>query len=231
LSIALCSSLSYSCDLHVTFWRQQGGVRVKVEDVDVYPYNLWARAKRTVAGWDVTARADAFSEDLSTLAFDLRAENGNSILDIQGSADAKAQRSFVSKLSLSQKLLGGSLTVVPAYRPLTKEAELGVLYSGLEDTIISLDASTSGPQMITVSQKVGDNNQVIPSISSSGDVEIEYRRAVTGGMVAANYKPNESVTLKWNDGPWLAALNVPMTGPMSFSKDVNVSFKREVLVF
>lgn len=212
---------------------RQGGIDVKIEDVDEYPYNLWGRAQRTLAGWNLSARLEASSKNLQAVAFNLLAENElrSTALQVQGLTDTAQKSGAVQKLTLSQKLLGETLTLVPTYDFSTKEAEVGVTYSGFPNTIVNIDTSTKGPQMITVSQRIGEDNQIIPSVSSAGDLEIEYRRAIEGGTIAVNLKPKESVTLKWNDGPWLATLMAPMTGPYSFSRDINVGFKRSVQVF
>ncbi|GKY95027.1 hypothetical protein MPSEU_000467100 [Mayamaea pseudoterrestris] len=211
-----------------------GGIDVRVEDVDMMPFNIWARAQQTIKGWNLSARLESSSKALDTVACQLLAvsDDGATRLYAQGSADASARTAMMDKVTLAQKVHGEELTLVPAYHFDTNEVELGVIYTGLsDDTVVNLDTSTKGPQMLTVSQRFGANNRIIPSVTTNGDVELEYRRAIDTGVLAANYKPNKSVSLKWNDGPWLATLEAPMTGPQSFSSDVRLSFKRDVQLF
>jgi hypothetical protein len=199
----------------------------------MYPYSIWGRAHRSIAGWDLSARIEACSKNAQSLVCQVLAvsDDGATRLYAQGTADTFTKTASCNKVTVAKRLLGNTLTVAPTYDFTSQEAEVGFVYSGLADTIFELDTTTKGPQMLTVSQKIGDNNRIIPSITTAGDVEIEYRRAVEGGMIAANLKPNKSVTLKWNDGPWLATLEAPMIGLEIYSSDVKIAFKRDVHLF
>lgn len=214
-----------------SLYPKQGGLNLKVEDIREHPYNLWGQAKRTVAGWNLSARVNTYSQSISTLAVDLLAENGDTALQVEGTADTNLRRGAVNKLSLAQKLLGGALTMVPSYNLQTNQADISLTYAGLADTVVSVEASTGAPQVISISQRVGDAARLIPSVSSDGEVEIEYRQMIKDGMVAAVYKPNNAVTLKWFDGPWVATIDAPMTGPQTFTNELKVSIKRDVQVF
>lgn len=190
------------------------------------PFHLWGKAQKTVSGVSLSAQADASSANLNQLEVDLRASSAGTSLQIQGSLDVDNTVVEVGNVKLTQKLkgLGGSWTVAPRYNVKSSKSDLAVAY-GIQDTVISIDAALDR-QKIRVSQTIGDN-QVSPSISTEGEVELEYRRNIGTGAVTAAIKPNSHIGVKWEDGPWVADFQAPMDG-MTFTDGVKMNVRRRV---
>mmetsp|Transcript_46771 Transcript_46771/g.141683 ORF Transcript_46771/g.141683 Transcript_46771/m.141683 type:complete len:88 (-) Transcript_46771:81-344(-) len=84
-------------------------------------------------------------------------------------------------------------------------------------------------QTLTVSRQVTDDDTIAPSISSSGDVSLQWKRSLDAGQITTTLKPSDSVNVKWEDGAWTANIEAPMDG-MSV-EDMNVSVKRKIDFF
>lgn len=187
---------------------------MRVENVDSMPFSLWGKLKRSFGGWNLSARFDSSSDDLNTWGVDLRAvgAGGSTALQATGAASLAATYAEVSNLKLTQKVngLGGSWTLIPRFNVRSRKADMTVAYA-IEDTVVIVDAA-SNKQKVTINQRIGENNAVSPSITTDGEVDFEYRRSLASGSLSATVKPNDSINLKWEDGPWEANFKVPMEG-------------------
>jgi hypothetical protein len=190
-----------------------------VADKDSLPFNFWGKAKRSIAGWNLSARVDGDSSDMNSIDLDLRADSGSTALQVTGNANAENVDVQVGSVKLSQKIdaLGGSWVLSPRYNVQAKKGDVTVAY-GFQDTIVSIDANLD-KQKVTIRQNIGDANQVAPSVSTDGKVELEYRRNVLTGTVTTTVKPNEFVGVQWNDGPWQANVKAPLDGGFGSLKD------------
>lgn len=207
---------------------QQGGLIVKVEDLESFPYNVWGRLKRSFGGWDLSARVESNSNDLTSWDLDLKAVGDTSTLQVKGGVNTVSPVASVSELKVTQEVsgLGGYWAVTPRYNVPARRADVRVVY-GLDDTRISLDA-TGDQQKLTVSRLLGNDVVVSPSVTTKGDIELEYRRNLATGSLAAQYKPNDSLTLLWEDGPWQAILRAPMKGAYKLQEGIKVNIRRDV---
>jgi hypothetical protein len=200
-----------------------------VADKDSLPFNFWGKAKRSIAGWNLSARVDGDSSDMNSLDLDLRADSGSTALQVTGNANAENIDVQVGSLKVSQKIdaLGGSWVVSPRYNVQAKKADVTVAY-GFQDTVVSIDANLDR-QKVTIRQNIGDMNQVAPSFTTDGKVELEYRRSVLTGTVTTTVKPDEFVGVVWQDGPWQANVKAPLDGGLAGLKGgVQVNIRRVV---
>jgi hypothetical protein len=200
-----------------------------VADKDSLPFNFWGKAKRRIAGWNLSARVDGDSSDMNSIDIDLRADSGSTALQVTGNANAENVDVQVGSVKLSQKIdaLGGSWVLSPRYNVQAKKGDVTVAY-GFQDTIVSIDANLD-KQKVTIRQNIGGANQVAPSVSTDGKVELEYRRNVLTGTVTTTVKPNEFVGVVWKDGPWQANMKAPLDGGLAGLKDgVQMNIRRIV---
>jgi hypothetical protein len=200
-----------------------------VADKDSVPFNFWGKAKRSIAGWNLSARIDGDSSDMNSIDLDLRADSGSTALQMTGNANAEYKDVQVGSLKVSQKIdaLGGIWVLSPRYNVQAKKGDVTVAY-GFQDTVVSIDANLD-KQKVTIRQNIGENNQVAPSITSDGKAELEYRRSVLTGTVTTTVKPNEFVGIQWQDGPWQANMKAPLDGGIAGLKDrIQVNIRRIV---
>jgi hypothetical protein len=191
-----------------------------VAEKDSMPFSLWGKAKRNIAGWNLSARADVDSSDMNTVGVDLRADSGATTLQVTGIANSNADESSmqVGSVKVSQKLnaLGGSWVLSPRYNVRANKGDVTIAY-GIQDTVVSIVADLKKSK-VTIRQNIGDNNQVAPSITTDGKVELEYRRSVLTGTVTTTVKP-DVLGVQWQDGPWQANMKAPLDGGFSGLKD------------
>jgi hypothetical protein len=194
----------------------QGGFNMRPDDGEI-PFSVWGSLNRSVGGWNLKAKVDADSKDLNSVDFDVRAEGGPTSLQLRasGNVDAKSKSGQVTEVGLTQAFgaPGGELSLSPSYNYETRKAQVRVEY-GLDgnNTRITVNAD-SDRQKVTVARRINADHSIAPSITSDGDVELEYRCRVVGdGVCTANYRPNDATCLEYEAGPWVASAIVPMDG-------------------
>jgi hypothetical protein len=147
-----------------------------------------------------------------------------SILAVDSSSPAASTYS-VGKLNIRQTigLPAGKFTISPRYNVGSSKADVGVGFAR-GGTSISVDTAT---KKVTLAQMVGDKSLLIPSVSTSGKVDVSLQRSFDDfGTITTSIKPTESINIKWEEGPYVAMLHAPIDG---FSIDkVDVSIKRRV---
>jgi hypothetical protein len=215
------------------------------------PYSFWGKIKRSIGGWNLSARADADSGDLSVVGLQLQAAGRSTAIQVLGSGSrvptttttlpttrtttsAETRLTVaVSSVKLSKNIngWGGKWTFVPRYNVKTSKGDMTVAFA-LQDTVVAVDVAGlhEGQQKVTVRQQIGPNNQFSPSLTTAGEIELAYRRSIaaTGGSVTATIKPDAYVGLKWDDGPWEANLKAPMQGLGKFHDGVKFNIRRTV---
>jgi hypothetical protein len=121
-------------------------------------------------------------------------------------------------------VVGGRFLINPRYN--FKESTPDVILGyDRGSTAVTLEASMAS-QKVTVSQEIVEGHRIIPSFTADGDISLGYEKKTATGSISTTVKPNDSVILQWNDGPWTAVIEAPLDG---FSTTgVNVSMKRKV---
>lgn len=212
---------------------KQGGFNLAasgLSDSDL-PFSVWGKLRRDVGDWGVSAKIDASSDNLAILKIDLLAKGGPTdlTLRVQGSLDTGRQRGELRQVGFSQSIEapGGDLSLTPRFNLASGKADVTVEYAH-DDTRIKIDAGTDH-QRITVAQRIDDANSVSPSITSDGELQFGYRRVVGDGAVTAIYKPNDRTSLRYEEGPWVATVDIPMDGYFELnSGDAMVNIRRSV---
>lgn len=212
-------------------------------DIASLPKKIWGKATADISGWKTTASADVEGTDFQGAAYELESENGDMSVKLSASS------SGVSKVEGSKSFASGDaqVTVNPRYNLESSEADVVVSYE-TDDTNIELTASADAQsvkvekqagdtnieltasideQSLTLSQQLDDDNRVAPTITSNGDISLEWERSLgDDNSLTATVKPNDSVDLEWKDADWTANINLPVEG--TTVTGANVSIKRDV---
>mmetsp|Transcript_5192 Transcript_5192/g.7320 ORF Transcript_5192/g.7320 Transcript_5192/m.7320 type:complete len:271 (+) Transcript_5192:191-1003(+) len=209
----------------------EGGIDMTVQDVDSMPYSLWGKIKRSiVGGFDLSARAEAQAQSLDQVGLDVRLDGDTTSLQVLCSAapDDFAVNKVNAKKSFS--IFGGKFSVNPRFSfdgSVISSTDTTIAYD-LDKTSIVADTSTSSSQKLTVERQVGDDWVVRPSITTDKRFSLDIAKSLDStGKVTTTITPNECINLKWQDGPWTANINAPMSG-FSFDEGVDVGIKRKV---
>jgi hypothetical protein len=223
----LLVTLSIHTYIHIFL---QGGVDLSIEDVtpQAVPYSFWGTVRRSLQkGWNVAARIEGASADLSVLGVEVAASNSNTAVLLTGSASQQLEKKAqVTSLQLAQKLsgLGGQWTIIPRFNFPDNQPDVTVSY-GYKDTVVTVDG-TPQVQKLTVSQLLGDRTVLTPAFDTTGRVELDVRRELSSGAaVTATVKPQDYVGLKYEDGPWAAQIQAPLTD-FKFQDGVRVQVRR-----
>lgn len=198
------------------------------------PFSVWGSLKKPVRGWNLKAKVDTVSENLNSVDFVVQAEGGPTslLLRASGNVDAKSKTGKVTEVGLTQAFTapGGDLSLSPRFNLDSRKADVRVEY-GIDDdaTHITVDADMDR-QKVTVARRINAGNLVAPSITSDGDVELEYRRVVRGGVLTAKYRPNDATSLEFEEGPWVASAQIPMDGFYKLSSGTKFSIRRSISV-
>lgn len=196
------------------------------------PFSAWGILRKSVRGWDLRAKVDAESENLNNVDFHVLADGGPTAVTLRasGNVDTKSKSGKVTDVGLTQSFSapGGDLFLSPSYNLASRKAEFNVEYA-VDNTRIIVDADKD-KQRVTVARRIDDLNWIAPSITSDGDLEVEYRRIVRGGVLTANYRPNDSTSFKYEEGPWVATAEVPMDGLYKLHSGTTFSVRRSISV-
>mmetsp|Transcript_9893 Transcript_9893/g.13053 ORF Transcript_9893/g.13053 Transcript_9893/m.13053 type:complete len:274 (+) Transcript_9893:75-896(+) len=207
----------------------EGGLSMSVTDDQAMPYSLWGRIKKNLHGVDLSARVDTKSSDMNLFDLDVQAEREDTYVQFKGKANAEDSSVEVNNVQLSQKLSapGGYFTITPKYDIAARKADVQVSY-GTDVTVVTVDANAD-KQKVTVSQEMGDNiGSIKPSITTEGDIELQYSRKVGTGSMTAKYKPNDSAEVVFNDGPWEVTVTAPMDTFDNFGQRLKFNLRRSV---
>ena len=77
------------------------------------------------------------------------------------------------------------------------------------DTSVQLYANREF-QRLTIARKVGDDVIISPSISSSGNINVQWHHNIGDSSVIANFSPRENINVKWTDGSVGLNIEVPI---------------------
>ena len=193
------------------------------------PYGIWGRIKGSVSGIGLSAKVDTSSKDMSALGLDLQAAApSGTTLQVTGVANTETPSLTVGNIKVTQKIKTdvGDFIVAPMYNLGSSTADVSLAY-GRDDTSVKIDVNMD-KQKITVSQGIGENNVIKPSITSEGDVELAYTRTVGSGSVTAAYKPDSHASVTYEDGPWVATVTAPIDGFYKPTDSVKFNVRRAV---
>lgn len=211
-----------------------------VEDLSSIRYKVWGKVKRSLGGVALSTRADVASDDKERIDLDLSLDSD--IVDIHVAATASTSlnqlllhcsfvllhivcshnisRSGIAtnktidfknvQLKKGFGLFGGRLTVNPRYNLKSFTGDVKLSYE-MEKTTFDVKAF-GDDQQLTVSRVVGENTIVAPSISTSGDFSLAVQQQTDIGKITGTLKSNDSLSLQWEDGTWVATAVAPIEG-------------------
>lgn len=215
--------LSYSTEASAMGCDIEAGATASMKptmDVLSLPRSIWGKVSGDVAGWRVSSRVDADLDDGNKVGINFAA--GNSDLD------ASIQVNGLDQIIVEKGFdaLDGRISVTPRYELGSSDADVTLAYDS-DSTSVAIDASASASTMkLTVSQKVTDDDTLTPSINCSGDMSLAWKRSLgDGNSITTTVKPNEEVSLKWNDGPWVAEFKSSLDGYKTDGLSVRVNRK------
>jgi hypothetical protein len=217
-------SSSRSGDIDLSY-----GVEASVrptKDLASLPRSIWGKASTDVSGWGVSARAEVQGTDFSNANVDVDADNKD--LDLSLRLEASTGNQFsVQRVEATKGFdaNGARVTVTPRFNMENEERDVVINYNN-DRTNVKLTASADN-QEVTISQQIDDDNRIAPTISSKGDLSVEWERRLGGdSSLTANLRPNSSLDLEWKDSAWTANVNMPIDG--TNINGANVSIKRDV---
>lgn len=212
-------------------------------DIASLPKKIWGKASTDIGGWKTTASADVEGTDFAGAQYEIDAVNGDLSINLSASS------SGVHKVEASKGFDAGDakVSVNPRYDLDSEEADVVINYDAGDtnveltasaesqsvkiehtagDTNIEVNASADA-QSLTISQQLDEKNKISPTITSSGDISVEWERDLgDDNSLTATIKPNDSVDLEWKDADWTANINLPIDG--TSVTGANVGIKRDV---
>jgi hypothetical protein len=216
-----------------------GGVNVRSDENGQLPFNVWGSLQKSLFGWNCKTRFDTESSDLNELDFDIQVVGGPSILSLRASGYVNNYRSKsitgqIENVALTQgfrlPFIGGKLSVSPAYNLISKRTKVGLIYDITSNAQITFDANKD-QQKVSIAYNINDSNSIKPSLTSNGDISVDYQYAVRdGGIVTTKYRPNDSTTVEYKDGPWIASATLPIDGYYKLYTKPKFSIRRYLTV-
>lgn len=104
---------------------------------------------------------------------------------------------------------GNRVTINPRYDVGRNRGDVVITYDA-DDTLIRVTASRHD-QVVTISQKLNDENVISPTIGRDGSLSLAWDRKIGDDMsVRTTLNPNRSVDVEWRDAAWTANVNFPM---------------------
>lgn len=194
-------------------------------DVLSLPKAVWGKVSTTVGSFALSSKATSSLGDSNAVSYNLCVDNDDwdtSVEMVSSGGSKKVQ------LNKGFDAAGGRIFVNPRYSFASSDADV-VLGYDTDGTSVTLEASTSD-QKLTVQQQITDSDSLTPSITSKGEFAVAWKKNLGGGnAVTTTVKVNDSVSVKWQDGPWTAIFDSPMSG--FTTEGVNVRVNRKLDFF
>jgi hypothetical protein len=199
----------------------KGGITVRGNDNGSLPYTVWGKIKKQFGKWNVATKLDTSSKKLELVSVEGTVSGKSTQFQIKGQYDIQQQTGKVSTIQAIQKLdtaSAGSIKIHPKYNVETQQTDVSVSY-GIRDTVIIVDANIN-EQKITLQQNFGnDNNIIAPSITNTGEFDIEYSRAIgENGIASVQFQQNNGFIFQYEDPTWIASLITPFIKEETKSK-------------
>lgn len=211
-------------------------------DLTSLPKKLWGKASTDISGWKTSASADVEGTDFQGTTYELESSN------VDAAVKLSATSRGVSQVEGSKMFASGNAQVTVKYNVEASETDVIVNYE-TEDTNVELNASVDSQsikvqkqagstnigftgsrdeQSVTISEQIDANNRIAPTITSNGDITLEWERNLgNDNSLTTTVKPNESVGLEWKDAAWTANLDFPLRG--TTVTGASISVKRDAV--
>ena len=194
----------------------QAGVDVTAtNDEKIADYSIFGRIKRSFYGWNFKARLDTASDHLQSVDTYIHMEGGptNTLLRVRGNVARDFSAARVTDIGIEQPVdwRGVTADVSTNYDLDRKKANLVVVYSVRDGSLVTLGIDSEKKQQLSVCQQIGKRHEQTPTVSSKGDIELGYRfNTDSAGALTTIYNPQSALTLKYERGMWMSDLTVPL---------------------
>ena len=226
-------------------------------DIASLPRSIWGKAAVSDLagrGWDFAAKAEVRGTDFSNPNLELDAGNEDYDVNLHMVANAGRKnyfqlRSIEATKGFDVAATGAHITITPRYKVLAAKNEdddhdkdddddddykdynhssdIVLNYAG-DRTNVKLTASLDNTQQLTISQQINNDNRIAPTITSDGDISLEWERRLSAdSSVTANLRPNQALNIKWKDAAWTAVVNMPIVDGTNIH-GANVHIQRDV---
>jgi hypothetical protein len=173
-------------------------------------------------GWTLSSKAVASLDGSNSVGFNVAADHDEWDTSIEVASSRGSQKVQLCK---GFEALGGRFSVNPRYNIQSSNADVALGYD-TGSTAVTIEASQS-KQKLTLSQELPKGNLLTPSITSRGDFAVAWRKSLQkGNSVTTTLKVNDSICVKWEDGPWTATMVSPMDGFKT--GDINIKINRKL---
>lgn len=180
---------------------------------------MWGRASRVFADrYALSARLDVDFQSMDRVDFEIDGEDDENDIKMRviGRAGMTSPSSLLSESTVGHVEItkgfennGNRVTVNPRYNVDYRHADVVVTYDA-DDTLIKVTASRHD-QVVTISQKINDENMISPTIGRDGCLSLAWDRKLgDSSSIRTTLNPNRSVDVEWRDAAWTANVNFPM---------------------
>lgn len=180
---------------------------------------MWGRASRVFADrYALSARLDVDFQSMDRVDFEIDGEDDENDIKMRviGRAGMTSPSSLLSESTVGHVEItkgfennGNRVTVNPRYNVDYRHADVVVTYDA-DDTLIKVTASRHD-QVVTISQKINDENMISPTIGRDGSLSLAWDRKLgDSSSIRTTLNPNRSVDVEWRDAAWTANVNFPM---------------------
>jgi len=182
------------------------------------PRRIWGRASRIFADrYAISTRLQMNVQRMDTLDFELDGEDEETDLQMRmiGSTSVDPKQTFKSSRVNFMEFTkgfdndGNRVTINPRYNVNYNHADVVLTYDA-DDTLIKVTASKDD-QVVTISQKLNNDNMISPTIGRDGSLSLAWDRKLgDDNSIRTTLNPNRSVDVEWRDSDWTANVNFPM---------------------
>lgn len=201
---------------------------------------ILSRLLRRQSTWDASVRADINVRNLPNIdTVDLALETSceeqgvylKTFASVRQGQQVELRQVEVSKTYNLKP--NGRLTINPRYFPSDSGsggyADAIMTYNRDDDVDTSVQLyATRERQRLTIARKIGTDVVISPSISSNGQVNVQWRHKIGDvSSVIANFSPRENINVHWTDGSWTCDIDAPIEENRIESTKVSIRRKIE----
>mmetsp|Transcript_30316 Transcript_30316/g.64967 ORF Transcript_30316/g.64967 Transcript_30316/m.64967 type:complete len:285 (-) Transcript_30316:367-1221(-) len=197
----------------------------KTTNIASLPRRIWGRATRVFADrFALSTRLEMDVQAMDRIDFEIDGQDEETDLSLRviGSANANVLSSpsmpkgggrsaRVSWLEFTKGFDndGNRVTINPRYNVDYGYGDVVLTYDA-DDTIVKVTASKDD-QIVTISQKINEENMVSPTLSRDGSLSLSWDRKLgEDNSVRTTLNPNRSIEVEWKDAAWTANVAFPM---------------------
>eukprot|EP00970_Alexandrium_tamarense_P017704 scaffold10795_cov193-Alexandrium_tamarense.AAC.7 len=184
------------------------------------PRRIWGRASRIFNDrFALSTRLEMDVQSMDRIDFEIDGEDEENDLKMRMSGSASknvgggilknsARVAFV-EFTKGFDNDGNRVTINPRYNLDHQRGDVVMTYDA-DDTLIQVTASKDD-QVVTISQKLNEDNIISPTLSRDGSLSLAWDRKLgDDNSIRTTLNPNRSVEVEWRDAAWTANVNFPM---------------------